>query len=469
MSKADHADESAGERGVLAAPALVRDHAGIEHRTDRQPSARSSDRRIAALAPSISAASPIGSLSRQSDRLRQREHQIAVGPVSRTGHDCQHASAPGVVAHRKQMEFVAVVVVRQPGRLLECRRVELELGLGAQREILLPPRDQRLLEPGADRFARDQPQRTGLLGQRKDAFGKRCAQPLEIGRQIRLVEIMAHDPGSFDPGGRTRRFDLDGRNRTAAGKPQPAVVAPHAFLDRRLAAERRAPHARQRPRAQMRVVELPVRGLDDLAMAGALQHRIGRILRRDHVNVRMQFIRTVDRARPRHRHGVVVAGAALGGRQIVPAVAFEDMRALDKAVVAAGENILHRPDQLAGLGVIFLQQDAGERRVFRIAAGAVRDMVPKHVQEPFAAVIVMEQRRVEAARIDIDRIGPRALDRRRRDDVVVAVLEVAVEALDVGIDQPELPIRMRTGTAPRRRTNPGCRACRAARRGRAAA
>ena len=34
-----HADEGAGERAVLAAPALVRDHAGIEHRPDRQPAA----------------------------------------------------------------------------------------------------------------------------------------------------------------------------------------------------------------------------------------------------------------------------------------------------------------------------------------------------------------------------------------------------------------------------------------------
>ena len=33
----DHADEGAGERAVLAAPAFVGDHAGVEHRADRQP------------------------------------------------------------------------------------------------------------------------------------------------------------------------------------------------------------------------------------------------------------------------------------------------------------------------------------------------------------------------------------------------------------------------------------------------
>ena len=50
---------------------------------------------------------------------------------------------------------MAVVVVRQPGRLLEGRRPELEFGLDAQREMLLPARHQRLLEPAADRFAAD--------------------------------------------------------------------------------------------------------------------------------------------------------------------------------------------------------------------------------------------------------------------------------------------------------------------------
>ena len=69
-------------------------------------------------------------------------------------------------------------------------------------------------------------------------------------------------------------------------------------------------------------------------------------------------------------------------------------------------------------------------------------MVPHHVDEPLASVVVVKERGVEAARIDVDRVRPRALDRRRGHDVVVRVLEVAVQPLDVGIDQPEFAVGM---------------------------
>ena len=184
---------------------------------------------------------------------------------------------------------------------------------------------------------------------------------------------------------------------------------------------------------------------------------------------RMQLIGPVDRARARHGDGVVVAGAALGGGQIVPAVALEEMRAFDQAMRAAGEDVLHRADQLARLRVLFLQQDAGKGRMLRVAADAVRKVVPQHVEEPLAAVIVVEERGIEAARIDIDRIGPRPFDRRRGDDVVVRVLEVAVEALDVGVDQPEQPVGIGQARRPDAALNRDCRACRAAPRARAGA
>src|SRR3546814_9611898 len=60
----------------------------------------------------------------------------------------------------------------------------------------------------------------------------------------------------------------------------------------------------------------------------------------------------------------------------------------------------------------------------------------------------MEERGIEAGGIDVDGIGPFPLDRRRGDDVVVRVLEVAVIALDVRIDQPEQAIRIGEARRP---------------------
>ena len=105
--------------------------------------------------------------------------------------------------------------------------------------------------------------------------------------------------------------------------------------------------------------------------------------------------------------GMVVAGAALGGQQIVPAIALVEMGALDQLEVGALKDVLARADELVGFGIEFLQRDAGEQQ-------RPHAMVPQHVDEPFAAVVVVEQRGVEARGIDVDRVGPRPFDRRAR-------------------------------------------------------
>ena len=64
---------------------------------------------------------------------------------------------PLIEGDGQEVELVPVVVVRQPGRLLECRRLKVDLGLGAQRKMLLAPCDQRLLEPAADGLAAEEP------------------------------------------------------------------------------------------------------------------------------------------------------------------------------------------------------------------------------------------------------------------------------------------------------------------------
>ena len=54
-----------------------------------------------------------------------------------------------------------------------------------------------------------------------------------------------------------------------------------------------------------------------------------------------------------------------------------------------------RADELSLRGVVFLQHDAAE-------AGAALAEVPLHVDEPFAAVVIVEQRRVEADGVEED-------------------------------------------------------------------
>ncbi|MNV38686.1 hypothetical protein D3C71_1302480 [compost metagenome] len=147
-------------------------------------------------------------------------------------------------------------------------------------------------------------------------------------------------------------------------------------------------------------------------MAGALQNGLGIILRRQQMGVGVEFVLSIDRARAGHGYRVVVTGAAFSRRQVIPAVALEQMRCFDEAERTAGKDVGDRAFQRVCLNIPFLQQDAVEGRMFRRAAIAFGAMVPLHVDEPFAAIVIMEQRRVETGGIGIGRIGPLAFDRR---------------------------------------------------------
>ena len=78
-------------------------------------------------------------------------------------------------------------------------------------------------------------------------------------------------------------------------------------------------------------------------------------------------------ARARHRDRVAPARAALGGQQVVVAVALVEVRAFGEADRRAPKIRCSLADQLAFCGGIFLQDDSGET----IVPGPV---VPEHVQ-----------------------------------------------------------------------------------------
>src|SRR6185437_4016066 len=284
---------------------------------------------------------PDRSLRRKRDRGSKREAEAPVRIVAFAAEDGQRSPGRLVPAEGEAMEFGSVVIGGQARAMLEGMGEEVELGLGAIDEMLLPARDERLLEPGADRFTRIYAQPAGTGGKRKDALWMRRSEPLEIEREAALRRERIGMAGSLRLWRRgVRRLDLDRGNLASVGEIEPAVPAPHAFLDGGLAPERRAFEALERPRAKVRVIDLAIRRLDNLSVSGTLERGVRRILRGQEMDVRVQFIRAFDVARPRHRDRVIVAGAALGRGQIVPAAALEEMRAFDEPMRAAGENVL---------------------------------------------------------------------------------------------------------------------------------
>ena len=185
-------------------------------------------------------------------------------------------------------------------------------------------------------------------------------------------------------------------------------------------------------------------------MSGPLQRRVGPIARGHHVRVRVQFVRPEDRARSRQGHRVAPPGASLRRDQVVPAVTLVDMRRLGEADCRAGEYQVPFTDELLSRRRVLLQDDAAEPVLSR-------PVIPQHVEEVLPPVVIMEQRRVEAAAVQVHRVGPVAVDGIAGDDVVVKVAERgaggprlrrAAIALHVGVDEIERSVRVRQARRP---------------------
>jgi len=84
---------------------------------------------------------------------------------------------------------------------------------------------------------------------------------------------------------------------------------------------------------------------------------------------------------------VVPAGATLGQHQIIPAVDLIEVGAFAKDVVLA-QQLVHRTGQPQCFRIELLGDDTGE-------TAAAGPEIPLHVAEPFAAVVVVEERRIE--------------------------------------------------------------------------
>ncbi len=77
-------------------------------------------------------------------------------------------------------------------------------------------------------------------------------------------------------------------------------------------------------------------------MASALQRVVGSVAHGQQMGVGVQFIGAIDGLGSRISHGMFVTGATFGGDQIIVIAAFEQMRCLDKAKGASGEDVFDR-------------------------------------------------------------------------------------------------------------------------------
>ncbi|MNV45150.1 hypothetical protein D3C71_1369370 [compost metagenome] len=117
--------------------------------------------------------------------------------------------------------------------------------------------------------------------------------------------------------------------------------------------------------------------------------------------------------------------SSFGYQKIIIAVLLVDHRAFGYSNGSTLGDRSDRSDELALLGAELLHHDAGE-------AVLVFAEIPLHIEQPFASVRIMEQKMIEPAGVQINRIGPRALNGRRRHHIVVKILVDSPAAHDIG-------------------------------------
>src|ERR1051326_1348369 len=138
--------------------------------------------------------------------------------------------------------------------------------------------------------------------------------------------------------------------------------------------------------------------------------------RAQNAGVGMQLVWPGEFSRAGHRHRMAPSRAPFRGKQIIPALAFVEMGRFGESELRPSENEFSFTDKLALAGRIFLQHNSTEAIISW-------PMVPKHVQEIFAAVVIMKKRGIEAAAVEVNRIGPIAIDARARDEIIVEVAQ----------------------------------------------
>ncbi len=146
---------------------------------------------------------------------------------------------------------------------------------------------------------------------------------------------------------------------------------------------------------------------------------------------RHHLVRPGDLARAGECDRVSEARAALGGEEVVPAVAPVEVRPFGPAELGPPKDARGRADEALRLRVVLLQDDAVHPR-------PIRPVVGEHVHEPFPPVVIVEERGVETARVEEDRLGPPLTYIASRHEVVRMVSHRPEHhRLHVGVDEVE--------------------------------
>ena len=157
----------------------------------------------------------------------------------------------------------------------------------------------------------------------------------------------------------------------------------------------------------------------------------------------MDFIGSQKAFAPGDGHGVEPSGSALRCEEIIIISNPVQVRSLCAADPGSLENRDWLPNQPFFLRIVLLNADPCKR----IAAKG-SPMIPFHVQDPFPSIPVMENGRVKAAGIQVDRIRPGTFDLFRRDQIIVGIHRREFPgAVNHGIDQiKKLPVITQTGS-----------------------
>ena len=176
-------------------------------------------------------------------------------------------------------------------------------------------------------------------------------------------------------------------------------------------------------------------------MAALLQRVLRQVPAGHHRHIRVKLVRPVDGFCTQHHDGVLVAGAAFGNHQVVPSRVAIKMRPFGVAERRAGKQRFALRREGAGLRVKLLHHDG----VVRVAVMA---RPPRAVEVVFAAIVVVEQGRIEPAVAHRDRLAPWPLNGRRGDEEVAAIFPRRIDNLHVGIEQPEFAVGVAQARRP---------------------
>ena len=135
----------------------------------------------------------------------------------------------------------------------------------------------------------------------------------------------------------------------------------------------------------------------------------------------MQFVRTEHRAAARKRCRMGITRSAFGREQVIPPVLFKEMRPLGNLALGPRKNFYGLADQPLLFRIVFLQKNAAEP----LAVTAIA-VIPMHVNKILFPVVVMKERRIEPASVQIDGLAPLPIDMVAAGEIIFRVFKMFV-------------------------------------------